>query len=389
VIRKKVLMACANYWNSPFQVGSHHLARGFINSGWEVAFISSPISPIHFLKLCNLNQLKKRFYSYYKRGSHEYEGRLWEYVPGALLTPYNKPVLKGKWLHRNWYRISYPNVIKEVKRNGFDDVDLLYIDDITQHFWLNKIKYKKSVLRVADYNVGFTAKYTNASKILEEEVAQSVDLVIYTAKKLEQYVKSMKPKDVLHVPNGVNFYHFNACRDLELPEEYKNIPKPIVIYVGSMHEWFDFETVNYAARCLPGVSFVFIGNAELAQVKLDKLSNIHLLGMRNYQNIPKYLHGADVGIIPFDIINHAELINSVNPLKLYEYMACGLPVVSTEWEELKSLKTPARLCKNREEFVKSIEESLNTPHNKNIYIDYAKQRDWSVAINAILTRVNM
>ncbi|MBE0449011.1 MAG: glycosyltransferase, partial [Actinobacteria bacterium] len=255
--RKKILVASANHWTSSFQVGTHHLARGFVEAGWDVAFISAPISPLHLLGGIN-QELCERFAIYRSSGYYDRGGHLWTYVPAALLAPHNKPLLRTRWVHWHWASLTWPNVVKKVIRAGFGEVDLLYFDSIHQLFWLNYIAHKKSLLRVADNNAGFE-RSTPAARELERELVQSVDAVIYTAEQLKEYVESMKPKRMLHVPNGVNFKHF-ANGPRSLPSEYNDIPKPIAIYVGAIDVWFDYELVNQAAQELPEVSFVLIGS---------------------------------------------------------------------------------------------------------------------------------
>jgi len=378
---KKILMACANHWRSPFQVGSHHIAKGFANTGYQVAFISDPISPLHILNGIS-DALRDRFSIYQKGGIWDYQNKIWTYIPAALVTPHNKPLLRSEWIHRNWYKLALPNVFKVVKENGFGKVDILYLDSINQAFWLDIIPHNKSIFRIADKSSGFS-KTTSASIKIEKQIAQQVDLVVYSAKSLEGYIHSLDPKNTMHLPNGVNFDHF-ANGSKALPIEYKKIKKPIAVYVGAMDIWFDYELVNYVARKLPKISFVLIGPDQLARQKLVDLPNVHLLGSRNYGELPAYLHNADVGIIPFDIKGHAELIAHINPLKLYEYMACDLPVVSTSWEELVNINSPARLCNDKEEFVNSIINILEYPKESKQLQSYAYEHDWKVRVETLL-----
>ena len=379
---KKILMACCNYWNSPFQVGSHHIAKGFLDLGWEVAFISDPISPLHVLAGVN-DELKERYHIYHRNGVRYYDNRLWTYVPAALCTPHNKPILKSEWVYKNWFKLTYPNIISEVKSQGFDEVDLVYLDSVTQSFWLDNIKYKKAIFRVADKNVGFD-KVSDSSRNIESEIAQKVNTVIYTAHNLKEYVLDMKPKQILHVPNGVNFDHF-ANANKTMPDDLKNIPKPIAIYVGAIAEWFDYEWIMAAARALPKVSFVLIGPDKMAKEKLKPLNNIYLLGRKNYQDVPAYLHNADVGLIPFNVKQFPDLVHSINPLKLYEYMACGLPTVSTEWEELKLLRSPSVLSKDVNEFIGMISNIIKGKRMPSEdYIDYARQYRWSHKVKELV-----
>jgi glycosyltransferase involved in cell wall biosynthesis len=193
----------------------------------------------------------------------------------------------------------------------------------------------------------------------------------------------MRPRRMLFIPNGVNYQHFHDG-PRTIPPDYQSLRRPIVVYVGAMDAWFDYELVRHAAAQLTDASFVLIGPARQARARLSGQANIHLLGPRPYADLPPYLHNADVGIIPFDVSSHPELVNAVNPLKLYEYMACGLPVVATAWEELIHLNSPARLATSPAEFVRHLVDVLSTPHDKTVYTRYASQNDWGQRMHTLL-----
>ena len=137
---KKILIAASNYWNSPYQVGSHHYARVFAKNGWDVLFVSDPISPIHFLARRN-EQLKERYKIY--KGLYKNDIRNIEtYVPMALITPNEKPVFNTRFVAEHWHNLTIPNIVTYAKKMGFGEVDLLWFDSITQYFWINTIKYR-------------------------------------------------------------------------------------------------------------------------------------------------------------------------------------------------------------------------------------------------------
>lgn len=375
-------MGCGNYWTSPFQVGSHHIAKGFADHGWNVGFLSAPISPLHILNGVN-QELRDRWSLYLSGGRVEYGGKIWTYVPGALATPHNKILLRSLWMQRNWYSLSFPPVLEKLKQHGFDSVDILYLDFFNHPYLLDCIKYKKSIFRIADKSSGFVNS-TRAAIDVEKEIASRVDLVLYTARSLEEHVMSLSPKRAIYFPNGVNFRHFADGSKL-MPPEYEHIKRPIALYVGAMAEWFDFDLINVSAQQLPDISFVLIGPDGLAKQRLKKLPNIHILGVRKYANLPAYIHNADVGLIPFDIENHADLVNSINPLKLYEYMACGLPVVAVKWEELTMLQSPAVLCGTPDDFAAAIVDACAQGRAyKEIYQAYAHQHDWGIQVEALM-----
>jgi len=374
-------MVTIQFWDAPFQVGSHQIARQFLQSGWEVAYISAPLTPLHLLKI-NDPITRERFKVHQEGRRRGYGGKLWTYIPFSLIAPDLRPVLSWRAVAENWHRYTIPRLTKVIRQAGFDSVDLLYLDSIYQPFWLDKISCRKSILRIHDANSAFRG-FSKGLKEVEVKIAGAVDSVVYTANALEGYVQALHPKQAVYVPNGVNCSFFNSgSRDV--PLEYKEISSPIAVYVGAMGEWFDFDLVNDVALSLPDIAFVFIGPDPIALEKLQSLSNIHLLGVKKYQELAPYLHNADVGIIPFKVWDNEELISSVNPLKLYEYMACGLPVASTSWKELRLINSPAFLCDTHAEFVSAIRKSVDTITDKSTFIDYAEKHDWKESFKKLL-----
>lgn len=384
--RRRLLMATSNYWHSPFQVGSHQLARGFVRAGWDVGFISDPVSPWHLMG-ANFADVRERYGIYTAGGRVDCGGHLWTYVPGAFFTPHNKPFLRSEWVARRWPRFSRPLIAEVLRRHGFERVDLLYCDSVVHLGWMQECEYRKCLYRVNDNLAGF-AKSTPAVLALERDVARSVDLIVYTARSLEGRVKAMAPKRMAYLPNGVNYAHFSNGEGA-VPSEYRNIPRPIALYVGAMDVWFDYRLMDEVARRLPAVSFVFIGPKGLAMQRLQQRPNVHLLGRRSYADLPPYMRHADVGLIPFDVENHAELVRSIHPLKLYEYLASGLPVVAVEWEELTYLDSPALLCRGTDGFVHALERAIAEPPDKTALQHYAALHDWERRVEAICSALEL
>jgi glycosyltransferase involved in cell wall biosynthesis len=381
---RKALLASGNYWTSPMQAGSHHIARRLVARGWEVAYITDPISPWHLLGGVDLG---KRAELYIHGGRRDLDGRLWAYVPGALVVPANRPMLRSAWVHSHWQQLSLPNVVRKARQQGFGQVDLLLMDSFSQPFWLDALQAGRSVFRVAD-RLDHYPKATPAARAAQAHIAAAVDVVAYTARTLEPYVRSLQPQRAIHFPNGLNFNHFTAVQR-PCPAEYLDLPRPVVVYVGALDVWFDSELVVQAAMRMPGASFVLIGPSEQIGGRLERLPNIHLLGRRAYADLPAYLQHADVGIIPFDVGRYPELVHGVHPLKLYEYLACGLPVVAVAWQELESLGAPVYLSRNPEQFVEHLRQAVEDRSGAGERIAFAAQADWDRRLEAFLAALGL
>ena len=124
-----------------------------------------------------------------------------------------------------------------------------------------------------------------------------------------------------------------------------------------MREWFDVELLRYAALQRPQFEFCLIGGyLEEIFEQLKDLRNVHFLGHKDYTILPQYLHHFDVTIIPF-VVN--DLIRSTNPIKVYEYLAGGKPVVATDIPEIEGMPY-VYVSKSREAFVENLDQAIKT-----------------------------
>ena len=377
----RALFAASNAWDSPFRVGSHHLADGLLKRGWEVAFVSNPISPFHVLGGLS-KQLRDRFRIYRSGGVFREGGSLWTYVPATVVPPQNRAGVENRWVQCHWQQLTWPPVIKRIRDRGFGKVDLLYFDSVVQGFWLQHLSAEATVLRIADRSSGFST-FGDVSAAAEANLARSVDAVVYSGRTLEPYVRGLLPKRMVYLPNGVDFEHFQQYSQ-DSPPEYVDLPRPILVYVGAISDWFDFDAVRAIARSFESASLVLIGPEGLARKRLEGISNLHILGARPYESLPGYLHHADIGLIPFDVIGHGELVHSVHPLKLYEYLASGLPVVAAAWQELRELGAPIMLAERADDYPGAIRKTLEGPVDKDRLRSFARRNDWSQRTQVLL-----
>ncbi|HNS06586.1 MAG TPA: glycosyltransferase [Anaerolineaceae bacterium] len=384
-IRKAVFITSVDY-ESPIQVGDHQLARQFASNGWQVIFISKPITPWHLVARDN-NSFKRRFSTCLSNGRWYTHGKgiICSFVPFAAVIPKNEIFLAKKWVFQYWHKTIFPNIKKNLAVKGFLDVDLLHIRDPLQGYLLDLINAKKKVFRVADNDSGFSSYnpfYTQA----EHKIASKVDLVAYSAHQLENRVRQLQPKQAVFLPNGVDFEHFQKVK--AIPELYRSCSRPLIVYAGSIDFWFDFDLINRLAIALPKFTFVIIGPNQNFGSRFVKVKNLILTGPVPHSELPAFLCYADIGIIPFNRRDFPTLVNAICPVKLYEYMACGLPVVASKWDEIEQIASPALLCSSYEEFLTALMNYQPLKERADTYIQFAKQNDWSKRFNALVKLIS-
>jgi glycosyltransferase involved in cell wall biosynthesis len=238
-----------------------------------------------------------------------------------------------------------------------------------------RLKEEKSIYYCADEYSEFTGYSKNLVKELEEELLRKVDLVLVVSDKLFQTKKEYNP-NIFLIPHGVEFDHFskyNSSR-VELPADLKHVKKPVIGYYGLIRDWIDFDLLQKISM-RKDWSLVFIGPVSTDVSAIRGKENAHLLGPKDYKDLPLYLQGFDVCIIPYKL---TEVTINARPLKLFEYLASGKPVVSTPLPSVLPYQEVVRIGSTHEEFIQQIEKSLQEKDEslKKKRIDLARENSW-------------
>ena len=221
----------------------------------------------------------------------------------------------------------------------------------------------------------------------EAELCRRADLVVTTSEALLAAKSPLNPRTIL-VPHGVDHAHFaRACReDLAEPADLAGMGRPRLGFFGLIHEWVDVPLLAAVATARPEWQLVLIGQARADLSPIQDLPNVHLLGNRPYEQLPAYCGAFDVGLIPF-VLN--ELTESVNPIKLREYLAAGLPVVSTGLPEVRRYEPLATIADGPDAFVAAVQRCLAEPAAKRLARSQAvADESWRRKIDTICAALN-
>lgn len=225
---------------------------------------------------------------------------------------------------------------------------------------------------------------TDGLKRIEDDLFRKADLVVVSAERLFDTKKHLNPNTHI-IRHGTDWQHFRRAVDggLEMPADVADLPRPIIGFHGLLADWVDYELIKKTAEHFANGSVVLIGkvavDAEEKIKVIDGVPNIHLLGRKPYADLPAYCAAFDVALNPFAI---NELTLAANPLKVREYLAAGLPVVSTDIPEVRVLED-VLVGTDHSDFISKIEAALSSSKPKAAVSDAIKDESWEAKVEEL------
>lgn len=306
-------------WNLPLYQRPHHVALNLANSNYLYFYCTN--NPVKD----NLNGFRKIANSCYLTNQQD-----------ILLGLPNKKIIH---LYSTDMRDIGEIYEKAIKNN--DVILYEYIDEL----------HKDITGEIPEY------VFKNHQKLLKDDINC---VVIASADKLLSDVKSNRSKNYQLVTNGVDFNHFNKNKNNAIPKEIRNLvekKRPIIGYFGAFASWFDYELVLKLAVERPDYEILLIGwdyDKSIVKYNLDKVSNITIIGPIDYSILPNYSKWFDVSTIPFKI---NEVTESTSPVKLFEYMAMGKPIVTTNMKECRKYDS-VLIAKEPKQLIEQVDRAL-------------------------------
>jgi UDP-galactopyranose mutase len=213
----------------------------------------------------------------------------------------------------------------------------------------------------------------------EAQLLDRADIVFTGGQSLYESKKHLH-NNIHPFPSSIDKEHFAKARAIkEDPTDQQNIPSPRFGFYGVLDERFDIDMIAEVAKRKPDWQMVLIGPVvKINPDSLPKLPNIHYLGGKSYQELPSYLGGWDVAIIPFAL---NESTKYISPTKTPEYLAGGKPVISTSITDVVrpyGEKGLVHIADTADEFIKAGEQELSIQDNSN----------WKEKVDLFLSQVS-
>jgi glycosyltransferase involved in cell wall biosynthesis len=225
----------------------------------------------------------------------------------------------------------------------------------------------------------------------ERRLCAVAGVVACTAPSLYETKQALAPGRTHFVHNVGEGEHFEKALDPALPvaADLAGIPGPIIGFIGAVSDYkLNIDWLLQLAAARRDYSIVLVGPVGIADPstdvgKLKAQPNVHLLGHRSYETLPSYLKGFDVAVIPYRI---NEYTRAVFPIKYFEFLASGRPVVISPLPAVRDYWSAVRVAETADEFVKACAAALaeDTPAAKQRRIELSRQNSWQSRVDKLL-----
>ena len=369
----RILMSEALPYDGDVRVGSHELADRFAGDGHSVFWLGCAYHLLGLIQGALRRPAHRAVWDGWRRGPQELRPRLWAYHPVSVLPYRDRAGFRSSFVLHNSLRFTMPPLARILDQHRFRDPDLLWLSQGPNSAAIaGRVRAARTAFRISDRYEDFSGTPPSAVQA-ERRLLEKADVIFATARPLLDALPAAVRAKAHLLPNGVDLGHFRPPeRPTTEPEDLRPIPRPRAVFTGTLAEWVDLDLVAAVATRMAGVSFLLIGPVRTKRPIRSLPGNVHLLGPRSYADLPRYLHHADAGIIPFVKSRRTDAVSSN---KLYQYFAAGLPVVATRLKEMERLRPPVLFADSAEPFADCLKDAL-AGGTREEFLSFAEANTW-------------
>jgi len=360
----RVVLAEHHRYDSPLKVGSHQIADLLRPRVDELVWLSHPRSRFHRV-LGPLAPLSRR----HPDGVRE--------VVLRPIAPYLRfPLLDTVGWGRRWLR-STQAARRRIRRLVGERCDLFWISDFTCLGLLDELSCGSVVFRFFDRLDQFPWM-PRSIYALARRYRDRADAVLASSRSVQRHLAA-EGIAAEYLPNGARL-----PPEAERRAAVASVRDRLVVYVGAVAEWFDLATVELWARSLPGTAFVVAGPVSVRVGEIPP--NLRFVGPVPYEDVHGLLSRARAGIIPF---RRTPLTDGIHPLKLYDYLAAGCPVVSADLPEVAPVPGAVEVYRTPQEGLERLAACLTGPVDRERLVELAAASSWESRLGGLLERLGV
>jgi glycosyltransferase involved in cell wall biosynthesis len=349
-----ILLSTAD-WDNPFWTNKQHVAVELARRGHRVLYVDSIGLRQPAASAADMKRLATRFLKGI-RGARKVREDLWVWSP--LVIPFQRYSVI-RWINRI---LLNGGLLVCLTLLGLERSIAWTYNPLTTRFF-NLSKYKKVVYHCVDEIKAQPGMPANVVDVAERELTKSCDICFVTSEHLLKTRREWKA-ETYYFPNVADYDHFSSALSdwLPIPDDLKEIPAPRIGFVGAISGYkLDFELIKAVAVARPDWSIVLIGKVgegdpDTEITSIEKLPNVYLMGARSYGKLPAYLKGLSVALLPNKINDYTR---AMFPMKFFEYIAAGKPVVATDLNALSAFSEACCIAQNHESFIQGVEDALS------------------------------
>ncbi|MBK6345573.1 MAG: glycosyltransferase [Bacteroidales bacterium] len=364
------------------EIGSNckNIAEEFSRNN-RVLYVNSPLDRMSVIRNSKQEKVRKRL-DIVKSGSPlitEISRNLWNLYPATVLESISwiKSPLIFDWLNKINNRKFSNQILQAIDKLGFKDFIIFNDSDMYRSFYLKELLNPETYIYYTRDNLIVVDYWKNQGERVEGLHMKKADLVVANSTYLASQARKHNPNS-FYVGQGCDVSLFDTRLVTGIPEDIRNIPKPVIGYIGALLSLrLDIGVLEHIARSRPEWSLVLVGPEDdrFRNSHLHQLQNVYFLGNKTGNELPNYLNEFDVAINP-QLLSPVTIGNY--PRKIDEYLAMGKPTVATRTEAMSVFADYTYLAENKQEYIELIETALQ---EKSVDItegrkEFARKHTW-------------
>jgi glycosyltransferase involved in cell wall biosynthesis len=376
---RDILLFSTADWDNPFWTNKQHMAARLADRGYRVLYLDSLGLRRPTLNGRDVARMARRLRQGLG-GLRRVGPQIWVCSP-LVIPAYGNPVIRrlNRWLLRR-------RIQRTLGELGFEKPIFWTYNPLTVEL-VGRFDESMLVYHCVDDLTAVPGTVGTAIAEAEETLVRRSDLIFTTSPRLQETRARWNPDNTYYFPNVADFTHFAQAREPgHVPDDLTRIPGPRIGFIGAISDYkVDFDLIARVADARRDWQWVLIGlvGEGQPQTSIERLRrpNIHLLGPRPYGRIPEYLRGFDVAVLP---MRQNDYTASMFPMKFFEYLAAGVPVVATDLLSLRLYSDACVIAPTPDAFTRAIAGVLEgrAPDRRRC-LELAQQHTWQQRLNQI------